>query len=103
MVDQEEGKESGGFADKEHGQKGCPSRVTIWATKDRHFPTTNSFEGFKSKLYDWKEEFILVLAHELRHIDQFWTKVPKEYEYDAEKFAVNILSKYRRYRKKYDD
>lgn len=46
----------------------------------------------------WKEEFILVLSHELRHVHQSWSKLkPFHYEVDAEKHGIKVLNEYRRY------
>lgn len=43
----------------------------------------------------WQEEVLFVLAHEFRHIDQFWSlKRPKHFEVDAERFAKSVLEKY---------
>jgi len=45
----------------------------------------------------WQEEFILVLAHELIHIDQMWRKtpVPFQYEVEAELGELQVLREYR--------
>jgi hypothetical protein len=59
-------------------------------------------------LQDWREEFVLTLAHELRHIDQFWwTQPPADVvrlrrgqpaniEHDAESFGVKVLNEWRK-------
>lgn len=47
-------------------------------------------------LQDWREEFVLVLAHELRHVAQFWGGVnAKQKEVDAERFAIAVLNEWR--------
>jgi len=96
ILDQESGVESGGFAEKNKPTNGYPSSVTVWVTGDnRTFPYNNVFEGFSTVLYSWEEEFLLVLAHELRHIDQFYGTVPEFFEKDAESYAINTLQAYR--------
>jgi len=60
-------------------------------------------EGFpassEGRIYvdGWQEEFILVLAHELIHIDQMWRKtpVPFQYEVEAELGELQVLREYR--------
>lgn len=45
----------------------------------------------------WQEEVVLVLAHEFRHIDQFWTTPFTEREAaerDAETFALGVLGEF---------
>lgn len=45
----------------------------------------------------WEENFIMVLAHELRHIDQFTSEnIPYHMEVDAEKYAMLVLNEYRK-------
>ena len=48
----------------------------------------------------WEEEFVLILAHELRHIDQIYTgshaaDEVDAAEYDAESCAIALLSVFR--------
>lgn len=96
VIDQEKSKrKSGGLADKYNGSSGMQSRVTVWLTGPRKWPMVSRFEGFSTKLNSWEEEFVLVLAHELRHIDQFHTTVPADYERDAEGYAIKVLKAYR--------
>ncbi len=53
------------------------------------------------ELRSWQEEFILVMAHELRHIDQFMTGTLMgpldewDAEVDAERFGCAVLEAYR--------
>lgn len=52
------------------------------------------------RLADWREEFVLILAHELAHIDQFWTgrsATVHEDEVLAEREAVKVLDEYRKF------
>jgi hypothetical protein len=42
-----------------------------------------------------EEEFLFTLAHELRHIDQFWNDAEVD-EADAEKFALKVLLNFRK-------
>jgi hypothetical protein len=47
----------------------------------------------------WQDEFVMVLAHELRHIDQFALDAFRgqafEAEIDAETFAADVLAAFR--------
>lgn len=87
-----------GLAYKSSPYKDTPtvSCVEIWL-KDGPFPKVNCYRkrAGKMKIYSWEEEYVLILAHELRHIDQFWTKMPRFYEVDAERFAMDVLKTYR--------
>lgn len=78
-----------------------PSRVDIWLAKGVCFPRDDEYPAAGVGvvvLQDWREEFVLVLAHELRHIDQFWwfRQRPGNIEYDAESFAVKVLNQWRK-------
>jgi hypothetical protein len=60
--------------------------------------TTHVDEVGTILLESWEEEVVLVLAHELRHIEQF--SEGKQYEYyeaevDAERFGLKVLQQYR--------
>lgn len=52
------------------------------------------------RLRSWHEEVAFVLAHELRHVEQFLRGTFEEDEHgaevDAEQFAVHVLNQYRR-------
>lgn len=52
---------------------------------------------------NWEEEYVFVLAHELRHVDQFYFRVKTQAEVDAEFFAHMVLREYRHYRSKRHD
>lgn len=57
--------------------------------------------GLEVTYADWQEEFVVVLAHELRHIEQFWTWKEEDIsdtmytEVDAELFGVTVLRQFR--------
>jgi len=58
-------------------------------------------------LSSFDEEFVLVLAHELRHASQFDTgafrvMTLESSEVDAENYAIRILERYRAYNNKLD-
>lgn len=63
--------------------------------KDQHVP-----ELPPVTINTWEEEVLLVLAHELRHIDQFWSwdQINDGHliEVDAERFAIEVLEKWRK-------
>jgi hypothetical protein len=78
-----------------------PSRVDISMPRLRLYPRDDQYPEAGVGvvvLNDWREEFILTLAHELRHIDQFWwtRKLPANIEHDAETFGVQVLNDWRR-------
>lgn len=81
---------------REGGDPGAPSRVSI-AFGSNEYPKTTVQAGITTTVSCWEEEFVLVLAHELRHVDTFWSKEgpPHNYEEDAEEFAHGILAEYR--------
>ncbi len=93
----------GGTADKLSGTEFAilnftPSVVILWLHEKSNAPfgTTHRKSLGKVIINSWEEEFVLVLAHELRHIDQFWgASFPKHYEVDAERFAIGVLNEYR--------
>ncbi len=77
-----------------------PSRVDIWLSRGVIYPRDNEYPEAGIGvvvLQDWREEFVLVLAHELRHIFHFWqtTPHPTNIEYDAESFGVQVLNEWR--------
>lgn len=77
---------------------GRPSTVEITVSRGLWYPvlSTHRKSVGEVRFENWKEEVLFVLAHELRHIDQFWSiKPPRYYEVDAEKHAVHVLSEYR--------
>jgi hypothetical protein len=52
-----------------------PSRVDMWLARGALYPFDSEYPQAGVGvvvLQDWREEFVLTLAHELRHIDQFW-------------------------------
>ncbi|MGH9425427.1 MAG: hypothetical protein ACRD2L_03860 [Terriglobia bacterium] len=81
----------------EHREGIAPSLVEVTV------PDANtSYPAYVARVLDhpaievssWQEEVVLVMAHEFRHIDQFWT-VPftdrTASEHDAENFALKTL------------
>lgn len=90
------------------GQADAAFRVKIRLSKGPLFPRTSMAvpEIGSVTLYDWREEFVLVLAHELRHVDQFFDVQNRDgdvnldpytwaAEIDAENHAVEVLHAYR--------
>jgi hypothetical protein len=78
-----------------------PSRVDLWLAKGVCFPRDDEYPEAGVGivvLEDWREEFILALAHELRHIFQWWSTLPgtdPNPEHDAESWAVKVLNEWR--------
>jgi hypothetical protein len=96
------GELTGGWADKYHlgvvFTDGVPSSVLLRLSKGMKYPTASVYRKSVGQVTfdNWQEEFLFVLAHELRHIDQFWSfEPPRHYEVDAEKFALEVLAEYR--------
>lgn len=67
--------------------------------QDKHYMRLGEIQ-----VNDWKEEFVLVLAHELQHIEQYYalglhfSDTPQgnyECEIDAELQAIHVLDLYR--------
>jgi hypothetical protein len=77
-------------------EAGVPSLITLYVGKTG-YPLTTCYRASVGKVVfsDWKEEFLFVFAHELRHIDQFWGDCPRNYEVDAERHALSVLAEYR--------
>ncbi|NDG28105.1 MAG: hypothetical protein EB120_13145 [Proteobacteria bacterium] len=77
-----------------------PSMIKIWLGKDRQYPCQDSYvPEIKVTFHDFEEELIYVMAHEFRHIDQFWTSLRRveghAAELDAERFALKVLNIWR--------
>lgn len=75
----------------------APSRVLI-QLGGTDFPKYTLYRKAAGSVtvHTWQEEFLLVLAHEMRHIDQFWSDSPPvHYEVDAERFAQEVLAAWR--------
>lgn len=80
-----------------------PALVSIKLGKrDRLYPHYQHFlpETPRVRLGSWEEETLLLIAHELRHIVQFWniglcSLSSHESEVDAENFAVMVLRQWR--------
>jgi hypothetical protein len=80
----------------------APSLVEVGLNADASYPRTQRLSRLMPELRfaNWREEFVAVLAHELRHIDQFWTGSHTqgqelEAEVDAETFAAAVLNAFR--------
>lgn len=76
--------------------------VEIWLPVTRAYPViSHHLDKLKPEtLYSWEEEFVLVLAHELRHIEQFYTgsyfqMTSLQAEYDAESVGLGVLDRFR--------
>lgn len=78
-----------------------PSLVQVWVTPGGRARTSRAVPAMGPvTVANWEEEFLLVLAHELRHIDQFWEERFTEdqvaaSERDAEGHARGVLRRYR--------
>lgn len=99
---------TGGYAEKvdtsDDAVSGYFSAVTLWLRPDPEFPVKERFVAGKGSviLHDFVEEFIFVLAHELRHVSVFYDeslqgklKTVDAEEADAEKWALKVLNDYR--------
>jgi len=76
--------------------------VVLHLSRQTSYPrrTTHVREVGSVRLDSWQEELVLVLAHELRHVEQFATWPPRKLmkramEDDAERFAVMVLERFR--------
>lgn len=48
------------------------------------------------KINNWQEELVLLLGHEMRHLNQFWyPEIAKQREVDAENYGIMMLREYR--------
>lgn len=82
----------------------APSRVALVLSHGLPYPakTYNQPEVGEITINSWEEEFVLVLGHELRHIDQYWSpaEFPENFELDAEQHGVLALEAYRKLKQK---
>lgn len=78
---------------------GTPSLVRVGLSTKRHYPKISLHRQSVGpiEVSSWEEEFVFVLAHELRHIAQFWSpnSYPTYYEVDAESHGKNVLELFR--------
>lgn len=79
----------------------APSLVKIWIGNGKTYPRRDSYvPEITVTFYNVEEEILYVLAHEMRHIDQFWSTIRfvggHPAELDAERFAVKVLDLWRR-------
>ncbi len=81
-----------------------PGLVEIWVAPQGRgsFPRLDQYvpDLMPILLRSWEEELVLVLAHELRHIEQFYTDLgtdmdSRAMEVDAETFAYEALRLWR--------
>lgn len=79
-----------------------PSLVEVWVSQPwaSNYPLPQQYvpELPQIWLQDWSEEVLLVIAHELRHIVQFWEGDNLDayaMEVDAEAFAIETLYAWR--------
>lgn len=75
-----------------------PHRVTLWLRLNPQkypYKTCHRKSVGEVSVDSWEEEFVLVLAHELRHVHQFVFGTPRNYEVDAERHAIAVLTQYR--------
>jgi hypothetical protein len=87
----------------EHGTCVVPSVAEVWVSEDvpERYPMTQQHveELAPFQIESWAEELLVVTAHEIRHIVQFWTSPgldPYDMEVDAEAFAIETLNAWRR-------
>lgn len=78
----------------------APSRIDVWLARGVSYPRDDYYPAAEVGiivLNDWKEEFILVLAHESYHVQRFWGTDPKpdNEEHAAETFGVQVLNEWR--------
>jgi hypothetical protein len=78
---------------------GSTPLVQIWLSHGLFYPAQSGGTMVRS----WQEEFVFLLAHELRHLDQFANGVYRTHqvevaEKDAEAFADTVLGHWRRVR-----
>lgn len=78
-------------------------REGVWPVETQHVIEVEGRKvpvGPKIVLRSWEEEFVLVLSHELRHVDCYWNNSNmydvEEAERDAEATAVRVLEEFRR-------
>lgn len=83
----------------------APSLIRMTLSRGNTYP--RSTQHIKSidpiELYSWEEEFLFVLAHEVRHIDQAWNGdvyTDDEAEEDAERYAIETLKAFRKSQRK---
>lgn len=74
-----------------------PSSVYIYLSRNTYPAKTIHRKAVgEIVLRSWEEEYVFTLAHELRHIDQFWGfEAPSFPEVDAETFAKETLEVFR--------
>lgn len=77
---------------------GVRPRVTLELSSELRYPLASEYRKSVGivVMLNWEEEVLMVLLHELRHIQQFQAaKMPRNYECDAERFAKAGLAQYR--------
>ena len=66
--------------------------------RPEHYPLQAHYRGLKRAPYftlnNWQEAIVAVVAHELRHLQQYKLRKPRS-EVDAERWAVKRLDAYR--------
>ena len=79
----------------------CPSLIEIFFGTVAKYPFTDQYKPYTPsvKICSWEEEVLLVLAHEARHLDQYWAPgklapLPDR-ELDAELFAIQTVDQWR--------
>jgi hypothetical protein len=105
ILDGDPRKTMGGLADMDGGCGATPSMVTLWLTSpqngmypraDQHVPELDPVT-----LNSWTEEVLLIVAHELQHVVQFYDDESYEdahvMEVDAEAQAIQVLNAWRRF------
>lgn len=80
----------------------APSLIELWVRKDAKYPATSEHVMGPVKVCDWNEEVLLVLAHEIAHLNQYYgypasysSEQNKEAEESAEMSAIVVLEKWR--------
>jgi hypothetical protein len=92
------------------GSRTFPALVKLWLTDpaEHRYPRVEHYVKRLEPILiqSWQEELVLVLAHEMRHVEQFYTELGKrleaigklEIEVDAEQFAYRALEIWRKSR-----
>ncbi len=80
----------------------APSLIELWVRKNQEYPVLSIGVCGEIRINNWEEEVVLVLGHELSHLDSnygypvhYTIDQNEQAEYSAEVFAINMLEKYR--------
>jgi hypothetical protein len=83
----------------------APSLIELWVRKNPIYPVVTTHVMGDVKIYNWEEEVLLVLSHEIAHLNQYYgwpvsysTDENQEAEEAAEKSAIVLLDSWRKER-----